>query len=1115
MRKPKKSYISFLSRALSLVLTLSLLVSVLPSTAFAVNGDFGNFPSLEEWKTSVGKDIAASQTPIIPASEPNASLSIGSLSVITPKYGSNGKFIAPIGAVEDGSIAIASRAELELIGKHIDYPLDGKFHLTNDIDLSGAEWVPIGEFGYDFVGTFDGQGFVISNLTLTGTDNYYSAGLFGAIRDATIKNVGLEATNIDFSLSSSSISYAAGIVGHVHGNSNSNKNTIIDNCYNTGTITSSASAISIGGILGHGYSDVYGSNSDITVSNCYNSASVVSTYTRAGGIVGSVDCSAGTVTIKNCFNAGSVSAITSLVSHSQAGGILGYSLDFDDGFISISNCHNVGNVESYAYTESYSGGILGNGNGEISLCYNTGSISASYSGGILGNGNGKISLCYNTGSISASSSAGGIMAGSGSTASNCYNVGEISASSIAGGIMVNGSASNCYNTGNISASIVGGITGTGGISTFIINCYWNSDSAQIVNGVERTIGEKRGNGNLPDLTTRLTSAEMRLPGSFIGFDFTNIWSFEYGVNDGYPILAEPQIIPVSSITDVPTETAVGLPLSLAGTINPSDAENKSIIWTIVDSGSTGAILAGSNVLVATAEGTVIVRATILNGIARDIDYQQDFTITINTIVPVTSISGIPGIITAGVPETLIGIVNPPNAANQVINWSVISSGTTGATITNGNILNTTSAGTTIIRATVPNGVAYGTDLQQDFTIEVITKQVVYIADAAQLAAIGGQENANKYYILEDKITILDNWKPIEDFRGTLDGAGHTIELKSYVLDHYGTAGLFGTIHSGSVTIKNLAVETGGGRIYAQAPGSSYSHAYAGGFVGKIIGGQVRIENCYFDGNVEAEAYYNSLNLDLEWLVQEGIYSIIDFFVPGMSDIGAILTALSDIFTKKGSYAYAGGLVGYIDVNAGVTIVNSYVRGKVYSDAGYFGDLSTFLGTVSDRAYAGGLVGYKGSGSLSVGNCYAVNSVEAHVLRVLIDFRPAGSYVGGLIGRGSFDTIAGTNYRLSTQSIIGNNKDNTNVGVTNTITVDAMRNSSSFSGWNFINTWGIDNSGSANRVNSGYPYLRVFYDDPIVNVKSITNADFTNGFISELNSGKNLEYMIDKELSLFP
>ena len=74
---------------------------------------------------------------------------VGLLTDLTPKYGSNGKFIAPIEQPDAGSIAISSRDELVKIGIDPSFPLSGTYHLTADIDLNpdlygGIEWVPIG-----------------------------------------------------------------------------------------------------------------------------------------------------------------------------------------------------------------------------------------------------------------------------------------------------------------------------------------------------------------------------------------------------------------------------------------------------------------------------------------------------------------------------------------------------------------------------------------------------------------------------------------------------------------------------------------------------------------------------------------------------------------------------------------------------------------------------------------------------------------------------------------------------------------------------------------------------------------------------------------------------------
>lgn len=88
-------------------------------------------------------------------------------------------------------------------------------------------------------------------------------------------------------------------------------------------------------------------------------------------------------------------------------------------------------------------------------------------------------------------------------------------------------------------------------------------------------------------------------------------------------------------------------------------------------------------------------------------------------IPVTGITGVPATATAGTPLALVGTVNPANATNKIIVWSVKSAGTTGATIS-GDTLNTTGTGTVTITATIENGMAAGTPYTQDFQISVST-----------------------------------------------------------------------------------------------------------------------------------------------------------------------------------------------------------------------------------------------------------------------------------------------------------------------------------------------------------------------------------------------------------
>ena len=88
-------------------------------------------------------------------------------------------------------------------------------------------------------------------------------------------------------------------------------------------------------------------------------------------------------------------------------------------------------------------------------------------------------------------------------------------------------------------------------------------------------------------------------------------------------------VPVTSIIGVPSTATAGTSLTLNGTVNPSNATNKAIVWSVQNAGSTGAIISG-NALRATSAGTVTVRATITNGLTETREYSQPFSITVRS-----------------------------------------------------------------------------------------------------------------------------------------------------------------------------------------------------------------------------------------------------------------------------------------------------------------------------------------------------------------------------------------------------------------------------------------------------------------------------------------------------
>jgi len=96
-------------------------------------------------------------------------------------------------------------------------------------------------------------------------------------------------------------------------------------------------------------------------------------------------------------------------------------------------------------------------------------------------------------------------------------------------------------------------------------------------------------------------------------------------------------IKVAFIEGVPETGTAGTPLTLTANVRPAFASNKSIIWSIKDAGTTGAVING-NILIAAASGTVTIRAVIQDGTAQGKEYTQDFEIVFSVPKVITNIA---------------------------------------------------------------------------------------------------------------------------------------------------------------------------------------------------------------------------------------------------------------------------------------------------------------------------------------------------------------------------------------------------------------------------------------------------------------------------------------------
>jgi hypothetical protein len=139
-----------------------------------------------------------------------------------------------------------------------------------------------------------------------------STGIFGLIRNATIKNLGVTGSIHTYSYSSGDDYYVGGICGVA-------ENSTIINCYNNAEIATSISGNPLSKMYSGG---ICGKSTNSTIINCHNTENISAAgmvgYSTAGGITGCYEVGGA---IMNCYNTGNIA--TSAVYKTYVGGITG------------------------------------------------------------------------------------------------------------------------------------------------------------------------------------------------------------------------------------------------------------------------------------------------------------------------------------------------------------------------------------------------------------------------------------------------------------------------------------------------------------------------------------------------------------------------------------------------------------------------------------------------------------------------------------------------------------------------------------------------------------------------------------------------------------------------
>ncbi|MBR6523126.1 MAG: hypothetical protein IKT39_00755 [Clostridia bacterium] len=254
--------------------------------------------------------------------------------------------------------------------------LKAHFRLDNNIELTG-EWIPIGRIAQPFEGSFDGNGYTISGVSVPEEINYTYSGLFG-YNAGTISNLNV-VTESDV-YTTADTTYIGAIAGHNSGT--------IANCSASGNISTNpvSTYVYVGGIAGYNAGTIKYSDSSVNIS-----AEGSTVY--AGGVVGenaySVEAtsSTGTVNITDslfAYAGGFAGNSTGIIKNSYARGNVTISIS-DTGFMANAGGF-AGRIEGGNIQNSYSTGapVVSTDDAAHLLTGLTGGFTAYNSGAVTG-----------------------------------------------------------------------------------------------------------------------------------------------------------------------------------------------------------------------------------------------------------------------------------------------------------------------------------------------------------------------------------------------------------------------------------------------------------------------------------------------------------------------------------------------------------------------------------------------------------------------------------------------------------------------------------------------------------------------------------------------------------
>ena len=312
-----------------------------------------------------------------------------------------------------------------------------------------------------------------------------------------------------------------------------------------------------------------------------------------------------------------------------------------------------------------------------------------------------------------------------------------------------------------------------------------------------------------------------------------------------------------------------------------------------------------------------------------------------------------------------------------------------------------------------------------------------------------------------------NFTPVSTFSGTLNGAGYTVSNLSNASSYPNYDGMFSTLSGATVedlTIANVSLHGN----------------YEEGVLAADAANGTKIVDVHTSGSITSGAALSDAGGIVGWLD------------------GSTISYSSANINFSGVYEYVGGIASIVVNNS--TISKSYSSGQITSaqsggqdyNGGLVGELTSSssisdsyssLGISASGTNVAGLAGWITGTSTIVTNSYSTGAIS-----------DSASYTGGLIGQYSNGaTTTGSYWDVQTSGISAASSTAGGVGTSTT----AMKTQSTFSGWDFANTWTI--------ATSSYPTLRPYTGT--ITQYSAPQSTSTGGCGTMFNKIGNITYAI--------